>query len=158
VQALLSRGDERYVAVERGTPPLTHDVRAVPWSDVAGVDHEALAVRLRLDAAAIDSALELDPGKGVETEDAEARRVTELPAELSRSVATGESAGPVDRPTYAVALALGFLGIFAVLVLALAATERDFTWEFALFVLPVALLGGALLAAYRAFRNPYERR
>jgi hypothetical protein len=46
----------------------------------------------------------------------------------------------------------------ALLVLALAAGETDFTWEFALFAVPVALIAVAAIAVYRAWREPYERR
>ena len=158
VQTLLSRQGELYVAVERGRPPLSHDVRAIPWSEVARVEHDALTVHLGLDAAALDESLELDPDRGVEDEDAEARRVTELPPELTRPVATGDASGPVDRPTYAFSIALGLLGVFSVLVLVLVATATDFTWHFALFVVPAVLLTAAVVSAYRLFRNPYERR
>lgn len=158
VQTLLSRDGDLYLAVERGTPPFSHDVRAIPWSQVAGVEHEALMVRLRVDAAALDETLELDPAKGVEGEDAEARRVTDLPTDLTRSVATGDVTGPVDRPTYALAIALGLLGVFAVFALAVAATAVEFTWHFVLFLVPALLLAAAAVSAYRVFRNPYERR
>jgi hypothetical protein len=46
----------------------------------------------------------------------------------------------------------------ATLALVVAATATEFTWEFALFAIPLVLLGAALVAAYRVFRNPYERR
>ena len=158
VQTLLRHEGEIYVAVERGNPPFTHDVRAVPWGEVARVDHEALTVRLGQQADALEHAIELDPDKGVETGDAEAERVTELPADLSQPVGTGESTGAADRPTYAASVALGLLGVFSFLVLAIAATAIAFTWQFALFVIPGALLAASLVLAYRVFRNPYERR
>jgi hypothetical protein len=158
VQTLLSRDDELYVAVERGTPPFSHDVRAIPWREIAGVDHEALTVHLVLDERGLAESLELDPDNGVETDDAEARRVTELPLDLTGPVATGDATGPVDRPTYALSLVLGLIGVFSVLVLAIAATAVDFTWHFALFLVPALLLLAAAVAGYRVFRNPYERR
>lgn len=34
VTTLLRRGGDLFVAVERGMPPMTHDVRALPWNDV----------------------------------------------------------------------------------------------------------------------------
>jgi hypothetical protein len=158
VTTLLRRGEEVYVAVERGSPPVTHDVRAFPWRDVDRVDHEALTVRLKIPEEDIERALELDPDKGVETEDADAVRVTELPRELAPPSATGETAGPVDRPSYVVAIGLGLLGVFSFLVLAIAATSVDFTWHFVLFAIPVVLIAAAGVTGYRLFRSPYERR
>ena len=157
VTSVLARGDEIYVAVERGQPPVRHDVRAVPWRDVERLEHSALTIRLRLSEEALDDALELDPDKGVEDGEAEARRVTELPQELRPSSAP-DAPGPVDRPTYVVALALGAGGLFALLVLVIFALAVDFTWHFALFVVPAALLALAAVFAYRSFRSPYERR
>ena len=157
VTSVLARGDEIYVAVERGQPPVRHDVRAVPWRDVERLEHSALTIRLRLSEEALDDALELDPDKGVEDGEAEARRVTELPQELRPSSAP-DAPGPVDRPTYVVALALGAGGLFALLVLVIFALAVDFTWHFALFVVPAALLALAAVFAYRSFRTPYERR
>ena len=157
VTSVLARGDEIYVAVERGQPPVRHDVRAVPWRDVERLEHSALTIRLRLSEEALDDALELDPDKGVEDGEAEARRVTELPQELRPSSAP-DAPGPVDRPTYVVALALGAAGLFSLLAVVIAALAVDFTWHFALFVVPAALLALAAVFAYRSFRSPYERR
>ena len=153
VTSVLARENEIYVAVERGQPPVTHDVRAVPWRDVERLEHSALTIRLRLSEEALDDALELDPDKGVEDGEAEARRVTELAEELRPSSLPG-APGPVDRPTYVVALALGAVGLFALLVLAIFALTVDFTWHFALFVVPAALLALAGVFAYRTFRSP----
>ena len=158
VTTLLRHDGEVYVAVERGTPPVTHDVRVIPWREVERVDHEGLTVRLSVPEDAVEQSLELDPDKAVETEDAEAVRITQLPAELAPTSAPGDVAGPVDRPTYLVALGLGLLGVFSALVLAIFATTVDFTWHFVLFAIPLGLLAAAGVAAYRVFRNPYERR
>ena len=158
VQTLLRHRDEIFLAVDRGNPPVTHDLRAIPWRDVADVDHAALAVRLRLDEAGVAQALELDPGKGVEDGEADAVRVTELPAELRQPSVPGEEPGPVDRPTYAVSIALGALGLLALLAVVMATAGIDGDWKFVLFVIPAVLLGAAAAAAYRAFRAPYERR
>jgi hypothetical protein len=65
VQTLLRRRDELLVAVERGRPPVSHDVRVLTWDEVERVDHDALTVRLRVSEDALDQALELDPDKGV---------------------------------------------------------------------------------------------
>lgn len=83
VVTVLERRGDLYVVVERGTPPLTHDLRAVPWDDIERVDHSALTVRLGLAKEAIEETLELDPKKGVKAEDAEAHRVTELPGNFA---------------------------------------------------------------------------
>lgn len=157
VQTVLGHDGEFYVAVERGNPPFSHDVRAVPWREVTRVDHEALTVHLALDESALVKSLELDPDKGVEDEEAEARRVTELPADLTRPQMTGDASGPADRPTWVLSLAFGLLGIFSVLVLAVAATAVEFTWHFALFVVPAVLLAAAAVSGYRSFRKPYKR-
>ena len=158
VMTLVRRDGEVYVVVERGSPPLSHDLRAFPWGDVDRVDHSALTVRLKLAEDAVDGGLKLDPDKGVETGEADAVRVTQLPAELAPSSAPGDTTGPVDRPGYLGAMALGLIGVFSLLVLALLATRVDFTWHFALFAIPLALLALALLSGYRTLRSPYERR
>lgn len=156
VMALLERGSERYVAVERGTPPLRRDLRAVPWDEVERVDHDGLAVRLRMSARELEGALELDPDKGVEGAQAEAMRLAELPPEL-RPTSSPEDPGPVDRPSYLLAVGLGLAGVFSLLVVFLLATELDFTWHYALLAVPAALLLLSLVAAYRLLRHPYER-
>jgi hypothetical protein len=156
VTTLLRRRDALFVAVERGMPPVTHDVRAFRWNDVDSIDHSALKVRLRLGDAEIEESLELDPDKGVEDGDAEAVRVTELPPDLRPSASPAEP-GPVDRSSTALALGLGLVGVFSLLALAIAATAVDFDWEFVLFVIPLAFLIAAAVVAYRLFRNPYER-
>lgn len=156
VMTVLDRKGELFLAVECGLPPLRHELRAVPWSDVEDVDHGALRVRLGLDATAFEEALELDPGKRHEAEDADAVRVSRLPRELEPGPAA-QPAGPVDRSTYALAVATGLLGVFSVLVLVIAATGTDFTWEWALVAVPLALLGISLVAAHRLFRRPTER-
>ena len=158
VMTLLRRDGGLYLAVERGNPPVTRDVRAVEWGDVERVDHDALTVFLKLEEEGVERALELDPGRSVETGDAEAVRVTDAPPDVARAVPTGETAGPVDRPSYALALALGLLGVFAFLVLVIAALAVDFTWHFALFAIPAALVAAAAVVAYRLFRTPYQRR
>ncbi len=146
---------EIYVAIERGRPPLTHDVRAIPRRDVERVDHAALTVRLRLSEDALDDALELDPDKAVEGEGADAVRVTDLPAEMRPSDSPA-ARGPADRPPYLAALGLGLAAVFSLLALVLAATAVDFDWEFVLFVIPAVLFALAGLAGWRLLRRPYE--
>ncbi len=158
VQTLLRRGDELLLAFDRGNPPLTHDVRVVPWSEVERVEHDALTVRLRIGEDAVAEALELDPDKGVEDGDADAVRVTELPPELRRPSEPGEQTGPVDRPTYAAAIALAALGLLALLAVIIVLTPEDAPgWIPVLFVVPALLFVAAGVAGYRVFRAPYER-
>ena len=156
VTTLLRRGDELLLAVERGTPPVSHDVRVFPWRDVESVDHAALTVRLGLDEHEIEQALALDPDKGVERGEADAVRVTELPAEL-RQPASPAAPGPTDRPLTGLGIALGVVGVFTLLAAVIAAAAIDSGWKFALFVVPVAFFVAAGLVSYRLFRSPYER-
>jgi hypothetical protein len=155
VMTVLERRGELYVAVERGTPPLTHDLRAVPWKDVERVDHSSLTVRLGLPKEGIEEALQLDPKKRVEGERAEAHRLTELPRALRPST-TPEAAGPVDRPLYMVALGSFALSLLALLALFIAASRVDFTWHFAFLAIPALLFLVSLVSGYRLFRRPYE--
>ena len=152
VKTVLRRGEDTYVVVESGAP-LARTRYAVPWDDVADVDHETVTVRLGRPPAELGSVLELDPGKAVEGEGAEAVRVTAVPGPRSYTPAP-DAAGPVDRPTYAGLLVVALLGVFATLVLVLFAMTTDFTWQFALFAVPAILLGAAGVFAYRFFRRP----
>jgi hypothetical protein len=153
VVAMLERGGERFLLFDSGAPPLAKERRAARWEDIAEVDHETLTVTLRI---RLDDALEVDPAKEIEDGDAEAVRVTDLPPGLTTPALPER--GPTDRPTYAAAIVLFALGLLALLALALAATADEFSWEFALFAVPAVLIAAAGLAAYRAWREPYERR
>jgi hypothetical protein len=155
VIALLDRDDERYVVFDTGNPPVTRRRTAVPWRDVESVDHDTLTVRLALTERDLAGTVELDPANGIEGDQAEALRVTQLPRELTPS--SGPEQGPTDQPTYIGAIALFALGLIALLGLALVASSSDFTWEFALFVVPALFLAAAGVLAYRTFREPYER-
>jgi hypothetical protein len=155
VIALLDRDGEHYVVFDTGNPPATRRRSAVPWRDVESVDHDSLTVGLALTEGDLAATVELDPANGIEDGDAEAMRVTQLPREFTPS--SGPEQGPTDRPTYIGAIALFALGLIALLGLALAATSSDFTWEFALFVVPALFLVAAGVLAYRTFREPYER-
>lgn len=156
VVAVLERGGERYVAFEMGAPPLARERRAVRWEDVESVDHDTLTVRLRLAARELASALELDPGKAVEDGEAEAVRVMQLPREMTPTAEPGVR-GPTDRRSYATGLALFAAALVALLALFVAAAATDFTWAFALFAVPAALILASAIVAYRTFRQPYER-
>jgi len=159
VQTLLEGDDELLLAVELGTPPLTHQVRVVPWERVEEVDHDALAVRLTLGKDELERAPELDPDRGVETEDAELRRVETLPAEARGNVLPGNVAGPVDRLVLGPSIALGLLGVFAFLAWVIMVTQvRDLSWHWALLAVPILLVGVSGYLAYDAFRNQADSR
>jgi hypothetical protein len=153
VVALVDRAGERYLVFDSGAPPVAKERRAARWENVAEVDHDTLTITLR---TGLDGAIELDPANEVEGGNADAVRVTELPRDLAPPAVPDH--GPIDRPTYAAGIALFALGLIALLALALAASATDFSWEFALFAIPVGLIAAAGLAAYRAWREPYERR
>jgi hypothetical protein len=152
VKTVLRRGEDTYVVVESGVP-LARTLHAVPWSEVADVDHGAVTVRLGRPPTELGSALELDPGKAIEGEGADAVRVTDVPGQRAFT-SDPDAPGPVDRPTYAGLLVVALLGVFSTLVIALFAMITDFTWQFALFVVPAILLGAATVLAYRFFRRP----
>jgi hypothetical protein len=156
VIGLLRRDGDVYVAVNRGTPPVTRELRAIPWDAVASVDHADLALRLRLEEPAVGETLELDPANAVEGEDADAVRLTELPPELAASSRPDEP-GPVDRLSYGAALAIGALGFLLLLGLILFASEFELDWKLALFAVPAALLAVSGWLALRVYRAPYER-
>jgi hypothetical protein len=158
VRTLIRRGEELYVVVERGNPPLSHDLRAVPWEEAETVDHNSLAVTLRVDQDELERALELDPAKGVEDGDADAERVTKLPPGLRQPSLPGSEAGPVDRPTYVAAISFFAIGLLAALVLALVVTAAQEAWLAALAVIPAIFFIAAAVSAYRAWRSPYQRR
>ena len=159
VETLVQRGDAVYLVVERGRPPVSHDIRAVPWDDVAEVDDAGLRIRLRLLGGELRHALVLDPDKGVEGEEAEARRVTELPGAVAAPPPAEPkptpTAGPTDTPTYLAAVALSAIGLFAAFAIVVAATREDFSWEYVLFAIPVLLLAAAGAAGARFLRGPY---
>jgi hypothetical protein len=158
VQTVVRRANVLYVVVERGSPPLTHDLRAVPWEEVENVDHGSLAIRLRMDDESLGRALELNPANKVEDGEADAARVTDLPSDLRRPSVPTPEAGPVDRPTYVAAIGLGALGLFALLVLIIVITAAEAAWLAAFAAVPALLFVAAGILAYRTFRFPYESR
>jgi hypothetical protein len=153
VLTVLERGDRVYLVVERGLPPLRHDLRAVPWTDVESVDHAGLTVRLGLTGEALAEALQLDPEKGVEGGRAEAvRALPPWPTGTSPDVP-----GAVDRAgPYTTMFAPAAVGLMVLLGLVLLGSSTDFTWEYALFLVPVALFLASLASGYRLMRRPYE--
>ena len=158
VRTLIRRGQELYVVVERGNPPLSHDLRAIPWEEAETIDHDSLALTLRLEKDELERALELDPANQIENGEAEAQRVTELPPGLRQPSLPGSEAGPVDRPTYVAAISFFAIGLLAALGLALVITAIQEAWLAALGVIPALFFIAAGVYAYRALRSPYQRR
>ena len=158
VAALLERDGELLVVVEGGLPPLTEKRRVVAWGDVGGVDHEALAVRLDLDEEAFGRAPELDVADArAAGEDADARRVTDLPPEIAAGPEAAPG-GPVDRSSIYVAVGLVLAMAFSLLVIVAAATAWETPWLLLALVVPAALAAGGLFFAVRAWRDPYTSR
>jgi hypothetical protein len=150
VLAVLMHEDTVLLAVERGTPPVKRERRAVPWQAVSAVDHAGLVVRLALASAELSDALELEPEKAVEGGPAEAVRVTDVPGGPI-GVTSPDAPGPVDRPSYATALILLLLGAFSALIVVALLTATGDLWPLTLVVLPVALFSAAGVFAYRFF-------
>jgi hypothetical protein len=157
VRTLIRRGDELYVVVERGNPPLSRDLRAIPWGETERVDHDSLALRLRLNERELERALELDPANEIENGEAEAQRVTALPPGLRQPSLAGSEAGPADRLTYVAAISFFAIGLLAALGLALVVTAVQEAWLAALAVIPALFFIASGVSGYRAFRSPYER-
>ncbi|HXV32616.1 MAG TPA: hypothetical protein VD769_01300 [Gaiellaceae bacterium] len=162
VTSLLEHDGDVLVVVDRGSPPFTHDRRAIPWAQVESVDHASLAVRLRLSAAQLDGVPRLDPdlavepAAGEESAEGTAVRTSDLPAEARPRASSPDGRRPADRP-YLYAAALG-AGLFAVLGLlgtvALVTAGGGDLVPF--FLVPLVLGAVALLLAYRLWRRPYE--
>ena len=155
VAGLLRRGEELLLAVEGAAPPVAHSRRVVRWSDVADVDHEALAVWLRLDEAGFERADELDPDAVRVGDDAEARRVTDLPPELEARPEVSP-AGPVDHTRSALLPIFGGAVAFALLMVVVLATVLETPWIYLALLVPAALAGLAWYLSFRSWRRPYE--
>jgi hypothetical protein len=152
VMTVLRKEESIYLAVETGTPPIKRDLRAIPWGDVAEVDHAALTIRLR-PSVDVDRALMLDPGKAVEDGPADAT-LAEPPEEGHFDP---DASGPVDRTLpYAATFALAAFGLLALLAVVTLASAADSGWIWLLLTVPAALLLGALVSGYKLFRRPFE--
>jgi hypothetical protein len=149
---LLRHNGETYLVIESG-PPVARTLSAVPWEEVAEVDHRALTVRVTAPPSELRSAVELDPANAKETGEAEAVRVTDVPEQVAQTFAPDEP-GPVDRPSYALALTFGSIGLFSALAIVLFASVTDSTWPLAFFAIPAVLLAISGAFAYRFFRRP----
>jgi hypothetical protein len=155
VKTLLRRDDELFLALEAGVPPLVQRIRAVPWDEIGEIDHDSLTVRLLARADELHRYPVLDAGRAVEGGEAEAVRVTEVPAGQPRTVSPDEP-GPVDRPSYLAALVAGLLGVFTALLAVVAITVTDTAWRFAVLAVPALLIVVSAVLAYRFFRRPSE--
>jgi hypothetical protein len=155
VAGLLRRDGQLLLVVERDAPLADRDRRVVRLHDVGDVDHEALAVWLRLPAERLDAADELDPDALRVDGEAEARRVIDLPPDLAPRPEVSP-AGPVDRPVVTLLPALGGAVAFCVLVVVAAATAFQTPWVYFGFVVPAAVAVVAAVIALRAWRRPYE--
>jgi hypothetical protein len=158
VAGLLQHGSELVLAVESATAvPGQHERRAIPWHAVERIDHEALAVWLHLSEEEFGRADELDADAAREGDEAEARRVTELPQTMAPQAEVSPG-GPVDRTVVPLMPALAGAVAFGVLVVVAAATAFQTPWVYLGFAVPVALAAVALAIGYRAWRTPYEQR
>lgn len=150
----VAEGDRRWLVVETGLPPLKRDRRAIPWSEIQDVDHDALLVTVAASTAETFPRL---PEAGREDE-APARRVTESP-DAPRYVPTGDVAGPTDRNTLLfgalASFALGLLTLLAIIGLLSRQGDHELVW--AALALPVVLLLAAGIFGYRLWRDPYSR-
>lgn len=155
VAGLLRRRGDLLLVVERDAPRTLHDRRVVHWRDVGEVDHEALAVWLRLPAERLEAADELDPDALRVDGEAEARRVIDLPPDLTPRPEVSP-AGPVDRPVVTLLPALGGAVAFCVLVVVAAATAFESPWLYLGFLVPAVAAAVAAVIAFRAWRRPYE--
>jgi hypothetical protein len=150
VMTVLRKEESIYLAVEIGTPPIKRDLRAIPWGEVAEVDHAALTIRLR-PSVDVDQALMLDPRKAVEDGPADAT-LAEGPGRFDP-----DASGPVDRTLpYAATFALAAFGLLALLAIVALASAVDSSGIWLLLAVPAVLLLGALVSGYKLFRRPFE--
>jgi hypothetical protein len=156
VFAVLERDGQQWLGIEREHFPFVHDRRVVPFDEIRETDHENLAVHLALNTDEIESALELDPDKGVEQGGA-ARRVVDVPpAELPRLRDAG-APGPVDRVvTLAAPLCVLFatISLLAVFIFWGGSNSSD---ALPYFAVPGVLFAVAGLLGYRAWSRPWTR-
>jgi PRC-barrel domain. len=150
----VAEGDRRWLVVETGLPPFKRNRRAIPWSEIQDVDHDALLVTVAASTAETFPRL---PEAGREDE-APARRVTESP-DAPRYVPTGDVAGPTDRNTLLfgalASFALGLLTLLAIIALLSRRGDHELVWG--ALALPVVLLLAAGILGYRLWRDPYSR-
>lgn len=132
--------------------------RLVPWSKVESVDHEALAVWLRLSPEEFEASCARAGGDTSDEEGLSAAvRDADVPPELIPPPEE-DPAGPVDRPL--MPLLIGFAGAvaFTALIVVAAATAYETPWIYVGFVVPAVLAVATVAVMYRAWRSPYEPR
>jgi hypothetical protein len=161
VVTIVRRGEERYVVLDRGTPPFRHDRRAIPWDAVAAIDPATAAVELGLTTGDIEATPALPAERAVEpvpgeTSAADAVRVTDLP-ELAGSVPESLAGRATIERTglYGTALGLGLVAVLAFLVVVAIVSAAGADWA-PLFAVPAVLGAAAAFLAYRLWRRPYE--
>jgi hypothetical protein len=150
----VAEGDRRWLVVETGLPPVKRDRRAIPWSEIQDVDHDALLVTVAASTAETFPPL---PEAGREDE-APARRVTES-LDAPSYVPTGDVAGPTDRNMLLfgalASFALGLLTLLAVIALLSRRGDHELVWG--ALAIPVVLLVAAGILGYRLWRDPYAQ-
>jgi len=150
----VAEGDQRWLVVETGLPPVKRERRAIPWSEIEDVDHDALLVTV---AASTTETFPRLPEAGREDE-APAHRVTESP-EAPSYVPTGDVAGPTDRSALLfgalASFALGLLTFLAVIALLSRRGDHELVWG--ALAIPVVLLVAAGILGYRLWRDPYAQ-
>lgn len=159
VVALLRHADDLWLAVDRGTPPVTHDRRAVHLRDVASIDHDSLAIRLRA-GVDVERAPRLAGDRAVEQGPADAVRVATLPRELAPGpVEAGRVAGPRDSVWAVLALVSAGALTFATFVVVMLIGQRNAPhWRLGLIAIPAALAVVMVVASITAWVHPYESR
>ena len=143
------------LVLERAATPGRHDRTLVDWSDVERVDHEALAVWLRLSADQLDAAPAAaaeDDGPGLSApERADAPR-DRVPSPER------DPGGPVDRPLLPLLIAFAGAMAFTALLVVAAATAFETPWLYLGLLLPALILVVTIAVMFRASRRPYEPR
>jgi hypothetical protein len=161
VIGLVRLGSEMFVLIDAGAmPPLIHRRIAVPWQDVAEVDHAALLVQLVVDRAGVkEAALALDSGKALHGSGAEAVRVTRLPAALSHPVRPGIDRPVIERGSAFAVFALAAAAVFSLFMIVAVWMARGLAgYEYGLLAIPVVLATSAVaLEGYRLYREPHLR-
>jgi hypothetical protein len=161
VTTVVEHGSERYLIFDRSNVPMKHDRVAVPFELVRNVDHDNYAVDLSVTGAELERrALELDPDRGVEGGEADAKRIEDPSLE--------EIEGPTDpsvqraEPTRSAirTLAPFLYGLAAFMALGIAAvlTVEQRPSVVALVIVPVALVAVTVFLSWRANAAGNQRR
>ena len=150
----VEEGGRRWLVVETGLPPFKRDRRAIPWSEIEHVDHDALLVTVAAPTAETFPRL---PEAGRE-DDAPARRVTESPDAPRLRADRGR--GRADRPEHASLRSPGLVRArpaHAARGRRSSQPARRSRVRLGRPALPVVLLLAAGILGYRLWRDPYSR-